>query len=96
MVLLLRENRRDQNDLTEDIRIDAFHDRRISAAPLPLQGGARSSCQPERWGVMDFPRCLDEKALRRYIRMIPEACKAGGRYTLGSGNSIANHIRLED
>jgi len=33
---------------------------------------------------------LDEGALRRYIRNILDKCMPGGKYVLGSGNSICN------
>ena len=39
---------------------------------------------------------LDEKNLRRYVRKILDECMCGGRYVLGSGNSIANYSPVKN
>lgn len=43
---------------------------------------------------MDKLARLDEASLREYIRSIVDKCAPGGRFALGSGNSIANYIPL--
>jgi uroporphyrinogen decarboxylase len=39
---------------------------------------------------------LDEPALRHDVRSILEQCTPGGRYALGTGNSVTNYIPLEN
>ena len=39
---------------------------------------------------------MDEANLREYTRSILEQCMPGGRFALGSGNSIANYIPLQN
>jgi uroporphyrinogen decarboxylase len=45
---------------------------------------------------MDKLARLDELNLRRYIGGILEKCMPGGRYALGSGNTIANYIPVQN
>jgi uroporphyrinogen decarboxylase len=39
---------------------------------------------------------LDQDNLRRYVRHILSACVPTGRIALGSGNSIANYVPVEN
>ena len=39
---------------------------------------------------------LDEESLHEYIRGMLDQCMQGGRFAPGSGNSIANFIRLKN
>jgi len=39
---------------------------------------------------------LDEASLREYIQSILEQCMPGGRFALGTGNSVANYIPLQN
>ena len=45
---------------------------------------------------MDKLSRLNEVELRKYIRDVLNTCMQGGRYTLGSGNSIANYVPIEN
>jgi len=38
----------------------------------------------------------DEEGLRKYIRKILDNCMAGGRFALGSGNSITNFVPVKN
>jgi uroporphyrinogen decarboxylase len=59
----------------------------------------------ERWGNrialiggvdMDFLCRADEQQLRERVRFILDRCAPGGGYCLGSGNSIANYVPLQN
>jgi len=39
---------------------------------------------------------LDEESLRKYVREILAACAPGGRYALGTGNSVTDYIPLSN
>ena len=43
---------------------------------------------------MDNLARLDETPLREYVRRIVYTCVPGGRFALGSGNSVANYVPL--
>jgi len=82
-------------DLIEDVKIDAFHsfqDVILSVTGFKDRYGDRVAALG---GVdMDSLARLDEVSLRQYIRHILEKCMPGGRFALGSGNSVANYIPL--
>lgn len=84
-------------DLIVDVGIDAkhsFEDAAVSVKSFKKQYG-------DRIGVLggvdvDCLCRLPEKALRNYIRDILDTCMPGGRYALGSGNTVTNYIPLEN
>ncbi len=39
---------------------------------------------------------MDTDELRKYVRSIIEECAPGGGYALGSGNSVANYVKVEN
>ncbi|MGC8861968.1 MAG: uroporphyrinogen decarboxylase family protein, partial [Armatimonadota bacterium] len=39
---------------------------------------------------------METPDLRRYVRQILEECAPGGGYALGSGNSVANYVKVEN
>jgi uroporphyrinogen decarboxylase len=39
---------------------------------------------------------FDEKDFRKYIRYILDECMPGGRFALGSGNSVTNFMKIEN
>jgi uroporphyrinogen decarboxylase len=45
---------------------------------------------------MDFLCRADEQSLRTRVRKVLDICHEGGGYCLGSGNSIANYVPLEN
>ncbi|MCD6302234.1 MAG: uroporphyrinogen-III decarboxylase-like protein, partial [Anaerolineae bacterium] len=45
---------------------------------------------------VDFLCRADEEAIRRRVRNTLDACMPGGGYCLGTGNSVANYIPLEN
>jgi len=84
-------------DLIEDVQIDALHsfqDVILPVADFKAQYGNRVAALG---GVdMDNLARMDEASLRKYIRDILERCMPGGRFALGSGNSVANYISLSN
>ena len=84
-------------DLIEDVKIDAKHSFEEEAAPV--RDFKRK--YGERVGVLggvDMDRLcrLPEEELRKYVRDILNVCMPGGRYALGSGNSVANYVPIEN
>ncbi|MFP3896371.1 MAG: hypothetical protein ACLFV5_06000 [Anaerolineales bacterium] len=45
---------------------------------------------------VDFLCRAGAEAIRRRVRRTPDACLPGGGYCLGTGNSVANYIPLEN
>ena len=45
---------------------------------------------------MDKLSRLDKESLGKYVRNILNNCMPGGRYALGSGNTIANYVSIEN
>lgn len=84
-------------DLIEDVKIDAFHsfqDVIISVVEFKKRYGNKIAVLG---GVdMDKLSRLDERSLRDYVKNILDNCMPGGKYALGSGNSIANYIPVRN
>ena len=80
-------------DLIEDVKIDAkhsFEDAIIPVDEFKAQYGNRIAVL----GGIDIDKLcrMPEADLRRHVRQVLERCMPGGRYALGSGNSVANYI----
>lgn len=84
-------------ELIEEVRIDAKHSfedtigdvrdaKRQYGGRLSLLGGLD----------VDFLCRSDEAAIRRRVRETLEVCQPGGGYCLGTGNSVANYIPLDN
>jgi uroporphyrinogen decarboxylase len=82
-------------DLIEDVKIDAFHafqDVILPIAEFQVRYGQQVACLG---GVdVDCLARLEETPLRAYIRDILERCTPGGRFALGSGNTVTNYVPL--
>ena len=83
-------------DLIEDVKIDAFHsfqDVIIPVGKFMKKYGDRVAAL----GGIDMDKLgrMDEKELRKYVRDTLTEC-IPGRYALGSGNTIANYIPLQN
>jgi uroporphyrinogen decarboxylase len=84
-------------DLIEDVQIDAKHsfedtiesvieDKEIYGDRLTLLGGID----------VDFLCRADGGQVRARVRRTLEACMPGGGYCLGTGNSVANYIPVDN
>jgi uroporphyrinogen decarboxylase len=85
------------DDLVEDVRIDAKHSfedtiedvrqvKHTYGRRIALLGGID----------VDFLCRADEPAIRRRVRETLEICQPGGGYCLGTGNTVANYIPLDN
>ncbi|MBA7563369.1 hypothetical protein ES708_05024 [subsurface metagenome] len=84
-------------DFIETVKIDAFHSFQDTIMPV----GEFAKHYQGRIGVLggvDVDKLcrLDEDSLRGYVRGILKTCVPGGRYALGSGNSIANYVPVDN
>jgi len=84
-------------DLIEDVQIDAFHSFQDVILPVGEFKRRYGDRVATLGGVDVDPLArLDELALRQYVRSILEQCAPGGRYALGTGNSVTNYVPLEN
>ncbi len=85
------------DDLLDDVRIDGLHsfeDTIKTVEETKRQYGDRIAVLG---GVdVDFLCRNDERFVRRRTRQTLEACHPGGGYCLGTGNSVANYIPLDN
>jgi uroporphyrinogen decarboxylase len=85
------------DDLINDVQIDAkhsFEDTIEDVRDLKDLYGDRIAILG---GIdMDFLCRADEQAIRRRVRDTLEHCMPGGGYCLGTGNSVANYIPLDN
>lgn len=85
------------NDLIDDVKIDAkhsFEDKILPVAEAKKLYGHRVAILG---GVdMNFLCTSGPDQVRRYVRDVIAACGPGGGYALGTGNSVANYVPLEN
>ncbi len=84
-------------DLLEEVRIDgrhSFEDEGNPVVDFKQQYGVRTAVL----GGVDMDKLcrLPEDALRKYVRGVIAACLPGGRFALGSGNTVANYVPVEN
>lgn len=84
-------------DLIEDVNIDAFHSFQDVILPV-TEFKARYGERVATLGGVDVDRLarMEEAPLRQHVRRILQRCMAGGRFALGSGNSVTNYIPLRN
>ena len=84
-------------DLIDDVGIDAKHSYEDTILPVTEAKKKYGDRMAVLGGIdMDFLCRSDEQAIRRRVKETLEVCMAGGGYCLGSGNTIANYIPLEN
>ncbi len=84
-------------DLIEDVKIDAKHSFEDLIMPVTVFKKKYGNRIGVLGGVdVDVLTRSSEKELRKYVRNILDACMPGGRYALGSGNSIANYVPVKN
>ncbi len=84
-------------DLIKDVKIDGKHS---------FQDGVSSVIEAKKlWGDricllggvdIDKLARLEPDDLRKYVRKIIDQCSPGGRFAIGSGNSVPSYISLEN
>jgi len=84
-------------DLLDVVRIDgkhSFEDTIVDVADFKRRYGKRIAVIG---GIdMDFLCRADEAAVRQRVRKTLDACQPGGGYCLGTGNSVANYLPLDN
>ena len=84
-------------DLLDDVKIDAkhsFEDTIELVTDAKAEYGAR--CAVLGGIDVDFLCRADEQAIRKRVRETLDVCMPGGGYCLGSGNSVANYVPLDN
>jgi len=83
-------------DFIEDVKIDAFHSFQDTIIPVG-EFKKRYGDMTAAFGGVDMDKLcrLDERSLRDYVRNILDECMPD-RYALGSGNTIANYVPVEN
>jgi len=83
-------------DLIEDVRVDAIHSFQDDILPV-TEFKKRYGNRVAALGGVDVDKLcrLEERELRSYVRNILECCMPT-RYALGSGNSVANYVPVEN
>ena len=84
-------------DLIDDVQIDArhsFEDTIETVVEAKVRYGDRIALLG---GIdVDFLCRADEDAVRRRVRDTLARCQPGGGYCLGTGNSVANYVPLDN
>jgi len=85
------------DDLIEDVKIDAKHSFEDEIMPV-THAKEKYGDRIAILGGVDVDKIcrLDEIELRAYVRNIIDKCMIGGGYALGSGNSVASYIPLDN
>lgn len=85
------------DDLIDDVKIDAKHSYEDNIMG-PVEAKERYGDRIAVLGGIDvdFLCRADESAIRKRVRETLDRCQAGGGYCLGSGNSVANYIPVEN
>jgi uroporphyrinogen decarboxylase len=84
-------------DLIEDVRIDARHSFEDVAEPVAEVKRRYGDRVSLIGGIdMDFLCRATEAQVRRRVRETLDVCLPGGGYCLGTGNSVANYLPVEN
>ena len=85
------------DDLIDDVKIDAKHSFEDAICPVTEMKKRYGSRTALLGGIdMDFMCRGTPAQVRRRGRDTLEACMPGGGYCLGTGNSVANYIPVEN
>ena len=84
-------------DLIDDVKIDARHSFEDVIEPVTLAKQRYGDRIALLGGIdLDFLCRASEDQVRRRVRDTLAACQPGGGYCLGTGNSVANYIPLDN
>lgn len=84
-------------DLIEDVRIDAKHSFEDTIEPVTEAKKRYGHRVALLGGIdVDFLCRADEDSVRRRVRETLDVCLPGGGYCLGTGNSVANYIPVDN
>ena len=84
-------------DLIDDVKVDAkhsFEDTIEDVCEVKNTYGQRIALLG---GIdVDFLCRADEPAIRKRVRKTLDACMPGGGFAIGSGNTVANYVPLDN
>ncbi len=84
-------------DVIEDVKIDAKHSFEDAITPVAEMKRRYGSRIALLGGIdVDFICRSSEEEIRRRVRETLDVCQPGGGYCLGTGNSVANYIPLDN
>lgn len=84
-------------DLLDEVRIDALHSYEDTIRTVEETKAQYGHQIAVLGGIdVDFLCRSSEEAIRRRVRNTLAACQTGGGYCLGTGNSVANYIPLDN
>ncbi len=84
-------------DLLDDVKIDARHSFEDVIEPVTDAKTAYGDRIAVLGGIdVDFLCRANEQAIRQRVRDTLDICMTGGGYCLGTGNSVANYIPLDN
>jgi len=84
-------------DLINDVKIDAKHSFQDGVAPVIEWKGQYGDRIGLIGGIdMDVLCTSPAEQLRKYVRRTIDECSPGGRFAVGSGNSIPSYVPLEN
>ena len=85
------------DDLLDDVGIDALHSFEDTIKTVEQTKAKYGHRIAVLGGIdVDFLCRADQQSIRRRVRRTLETCHPGGGYCLGTGNSVANYIPLEN
>ncbi|MCW4027300.1 MAG: hypothetical protein NWE76_07455, partial [Candidatus Bathyarchaeota archaeon] len=84
-------------DLIEEVKIDGLHAFQDNILPV-WEFKERYGDRVAALGGVDVDKLAryDREALKRHVKRILEKCAEKGRYALGSGNTVTNHVPVEN
>ena len=83
--------------LLDDVQIDAHHSYQDQILPVTEAKRKYGDRIAVLGGIdVDVLCRSDEASLRRYVRKALDVCMPGGGYCLGTGNSVANYVPLDN
>lgn len=85
------------DDLVHDVRIDGKHSYEDTIEDVTVLKDGYGREIALLGGIdVDFLCRSDEQAVRRRVRKTLDKCHPGGGYCLGSGNSVANYVPVDN
>ena len=85
------------DDIIDDVKIDAKHSFEDTFLPVTEANRRYGDRIALLGGIdVDFLCRATEEEVREYVRNVIDVCGPGGGYALGTGNSVANYIPVEN
>jgi len=84
-------------DFIDEIGFDAIHSFEDSCCPV-VEYKKKYGKEIALIGGLDVDKMtrLNSTDFRKYVRYVLDECMSGGRFALGSGNSVTNFMTIEN